>query len=76
MKKFKIYISTKVIPNTIISSGAYGLYIDFTNIHTMQQFITGAIRGWPIDRAHNIGDLLTEFDTFEELVNNYPELFI
>ena len=31
---------------------------------------------WRVDHIHDISDLLAEFDTLEELTNNYLELFI
>ena len=76
MKKFRIYTSTKSTSSFIISSDTQGLYIILSDIPTIRNFINGTAASWLISFATGIGDLLAEFDTFDELVNNYPELFI
>lgn len=76
MKKFRIYTSTTPITSFIISSSISGLYIDLNDIPAIRRFIDGTVLVWPIEAATDMGDLLAEFDTFEELTNNYPELFI
>ena len=76
MKKFRIYASTKSTSSFIISSDTRGLYIRLSDIQTIRNFINGTATSWLIIFATGIGDLLAEFDTFDELVNNYPEYFI
>ena len=78
MKKFRIYTSTKSTSSFIISSDTQGLYIILSDIPTIRNFINGTAMSWSISFATDIdiGNLLAEFDTFDELVNNYPELFI
>ena len=76
MKKFKIYVTSTASSFIIINSNYCGLYVDFTDIDLIQCFINGTTLTWQIDYIHDIGDLLAEFDTLEELTNNYPELFI
>lgn len=76
MKTFRIYTSTESTSSFIISSDTQGLYIVLSDTHTIRSFINGTVRTWPISCATDIGDLLAEFDTFDELVDNHPEYFI
>ena len=76
MKKFRIYTSTEPTNCFIISSNTQGLYIALSDIQTIRNFINGTATSWLISFAADIGNLLAEFDTFDELVNNYPEYFI
>ena len=76
MKKFRIYTSTESTNSFIISSNTQGLYIALSDIPTIRNFINGTAMSWLISFATDIGNLLAEFDTFDELVNNYPEYFI
>lgn len=76
MKTFRIYTSTKSTSSFIISSDTQGLYIALSDTHTIRSFINGTVMTWPISCATDIGDLLAEFDTFDELVDNHPEYFI
>lgn len=76
MNKFRIYISTESTNRFIISSNTQGLYIALSDIPTIRNFINGTAMSWLISFATDIGNLLAEFDTFDELVNNYPEYFI
>lgn len=76
MKTFRIYTSTESTSSFIISSDTQGLYIALSDTHTIRSFINGTAMTWPIIYATDIGDLLAEFDTFDELVDNHPEYFI
>lgn len=76
MKKFRIYTSTESTSSFIISSDTQGFYIALNDTHTIQSFINDTATFWSIIYATDIGDLLAEFDTFDELVDNHPEYFI
>ena len=76
MKKFRIYTSTESTNSFIISSNTQGLYIALSDIPTIRNFINGTAMSWLISFATDIGNILAESDTFDELVNNYPEYFI
>lgn len=76
MKKFRIYTSTKSTSSFIISSDTQCLYVVLSDIQTIRNFINGTATSWLISFATGVGNLLAEFDTFDELVNNYPEYFI
>lgn len=76
MKTFRIYTSTESTSSFIISSGTQCLYIVLSDIQAIQNFINGTATSWPIICATDIGNLLAEFDTFDELVDNHPEYFI
>ena len=76
MKKFRIYTSIESTNTFIISSDTQGLYITLNDVQTIQNFINGTAVSWLLCYSTDIGNLLAEFDTFDELVDNYPEYFI
>lgn len=76
MKTFRIHTSTESTNRFIISSDTRGFYIALSDIHTIRSFINDATAFWSINYATDMGDLLAEFDTFDELVDNYPEYFV